>query len=47
MYHMNITEENTLKMSITRRKWMIDRFIQQKQKENEAIEKARKKAKTK
>lgn len=32
-------------LPINERKWLIDRFIQQKEKENEAMEAARKKAK--
>ena len=34
-----------MKMPINERKWMIERFIKQKNQENEALEKARKKAK--
>jgi len=33
-------------LPVHERKWLIQRFIEQKKKENEAIEKAKKKAKT-
>lgn len=32
-------------LPINERKWLIERFIQQKEKENEAVESARRKAK--
>lgn len=34
-------------LPVHERKWLIQRFIEQKKKENEAIEKAKKKAKQK
>jgi hypothetical protein len=34
-------------LPINERKWLIERFIQQKEKENEAMESARKKARVK
>jgi len=46
MYHMRQSRENFMTLPINERKWLIDRFIQQKEKENEAMESARKKAKT-
>lgn len=45
MYHMRQSRENFMTLPINERKWLIDRFIQQKEKENEAMESARKKAK--
>jgi hypothetical protein len=47
MYHMKQSRENFMTLPINERKWLIDRFIQQKEKENEAMESARKKAKIK
>jgi hypothetical protein len=44
MYHLQIPEQYVRKMEIFTRKWHIDRFVDQKQRENEAIEKERKKA---
>lgn len=34
-------------LPINERKWLIERFIQQKERENEAIEQAKRKAKAK
>jgi hypothetical protein len=45
MYHMRQSRDEFLSLPINERKWMIDRFIKQKEKENEAMEAARKKAK--
>lgn len=47
MYHMRQSRENFMSLPINERKWLIDRFIEQKEKENEAMEAARKKAKIK
>ena len=47
MYHMRQSRENFMTLPINERKWLIERFIQQKEKENEAMESARRKAKTK
>lgn len=47
MYHLRQSRESFLALPINERKWMISRFIDQKEKENEAMESARKKAKTK
>ena len=44
---MKQSRENFMCLPINERKWLIERFIQQKEKENEAMESARKKAKTK
>ena len=46
MYHMKQSRENFMTLPINERKWLIDRFIQQKEKENEAMEAARRKAKS-
>jgi hypothetical protein len=42
-YHLRQDRETTLRMPINERKWTIERFIQQKNRENEAMEAARKK----
>jgi len=47
IYHLRQSRENFLALPINERKWIISRFIQQKERENEAMEAARKKAKTK
>ncbi len=44
---MKQSRENFMTLPINERKWLIERFIQQKEKENEALEAARKKAKVK
>jgi hypothetical protein len=44
---MKQSRENFMTLPINERKWLIDRFIQQKEKENEAMEAARRKAKSK
>lgn len=46
MYHLRQSRDNFLSLPINERKWMIERFIKQKDKENEAMESARKKAKS-
>lgn len=43
---MKLPMHNSMSLPINFRKWMIDRFIKQKEKENEAMEAARKKAKS-
>lgn len=40
---MKTSKYECMSMPVHERKWLIQRFIEQKQKENEAIEKARKK----
>jgi len=40
-YHLHQSREVTLRMPINERKWMIERFIMQKTRENEAMEAAR------
>lgn len=47
MYHMNQSRDHFMTLPINERKWLIERFIQQKEKENEALESARRKAKLK
>jgi hypothetical protein len=37
---------SSMSLPISFRKWMIERYIEQKEKENEAMEAARKKAKS-
>ena len=44
LYHLHLDREHTLCMPINERKWVIERFIEQKNKENEAMESARRKA---
>jgi hypothetical protein len=45
-YHMRLNPESVMELPINERKWMIRRFILQKNKENEAMEAARRKAKS-
>lgn len=47
MYHLRQNRESFLALPINERKWIISRFIEQKEKENKAMEDARRKAKTK
>ena len=47
IYHMHQSRENFMSLPRNERKWIISRFIQQKEKENEAMEAARRKAKVK
>jgi hypothetical protein len=47
MYHMKQSRETTLRMPINSRKWQIYRFVEQKEKENEAMENARRAAQRK
>jgi hypothetical protein len=44
LYHMRLPPDVSMSMYINERKWMIERFIQQKEKENEAMEAAKRKA---
>lgn len=37
-YHLNTSFKETMELPIAERKWFINRFIEQKEKENEAIE---------
>ena len=36
IYHLHMDRDTALRLPINERKWMIERFIQQKQKENDA-----------
>jgi hypothetical protein len=45
MYHFHLDRKSSLTLPINERKWLIERFIMQKEKENEAIELAKRKAK--
>ena len=47
MYHLNLPRESFMCLPINERKWLIERFISQKEKENEALEAAKRKAKAK
>lgn len=44
-YHLHMSRRDCMTMLIHERKWMIERFIMQKNRENEAMEAARRKAK--
>lgn len=43
---MHLSYEGTMSLPINLRKWLISRFIKQKEDENSAIEKERRKAKS-
>jgi hypothetical protein len=47
LYHLHLSRDNCMALPINERKWMIERFIQQKERENQAIEAAKRKAKHK
>lgn len=42
-YHMHMSRADALSMPVFERKWVLNRFVEQKEKENEAMDKARKK----
>lgn len=44
-YHMHMSRFDCLSLPIYERKWFLHRFIQQKEKENDAMEKAKKRSK--
>ena len=44
LYHMHMIPPDAMQLPINERKWIIQRFIQQKDKENEAMEAARRKS---
>ena len=44
LYHMKIPESGSMSMPVYRRKWMIKRFVDQKRKENEEVERAKRAA---
>ncbi len=41
-YHMHMSKQDSMTLPVHERKWLIQRFIDQKKRENEAMEKARK-----
>lgn len=43
-YHMNMDRFRSMKLEIHERKFMINKFVEQKQKEKEEIEKERRKS---
>lgn len=47
MYHLHLPRESFMTLPINERKWLIERFIAQKERENEAMESAKRKAKVK
>lgn len=46
-YHLHLDYDKTLKMPLLLRRWMIERFIEQRESENTAVESARRKQKNK
>jgi hypothetical protein len=44
LYHYHLEPEKSMRLSPILRKWLINRFIEQKEQENQAMEAARKKA---
>jgi len=44
-YHMHQSTKDCLSLPIDLRRWLIDRFVRQKEKENEQIEAERRKVK--
>jgi hypothetical protein len=47
LYHMRQPQTETLKLPIILRKWLINKFIEQKEKENQHMESERRKIKRK
>jgi hypothetical protein len=43
-YHLSMSKQDCFSLPVHERKWLIQRFAQQKKQENDAIEKAKKKA---
>jgi hypothetical protein len=43
-YHLHLSMSGSMSLPINLRKWMIERFVEQKEKENEAMESSRRKA---
>lgn len=41
-YHMRMSKKDSMTLPVHERKWIIQRFIEQKKKEADALEKARK-----
>jgi len=46
-YHLRAEPEISMDLPIAERKWYIQKFIQQKQKENDAMESSRRRAQSK
>ena len=44
-YHLHMSKRDCWTLPVHERKWLIQRFIDQKKKENDAIEKAKKSVK--
>ena len=42
-YHLSLDYFSTMQLPILTRKWMIEKFIEQKEKENNAIESSKRK----
>ena len=47
MYHMRQPKSATLELDPEERKWMIHRYVEQRRKENEELEKAQQRSKSK
>lgn len=47
LYHMKLDTQKSMQLPINERKWLIEKFIQQKEKENQAIEASKRKARHK
>jgi hypothetical protein len=47
LYHMKLDTRQSMQLPINERKWFIERFIKQKERENQAIEAAKRKSKIK
>lgn len=45
-YHVQLPMSGSMSLPINLRKWMIERFVDQKEKENEAMEASRRKSKS-
>lgn len=45
-YHLHLDKHTCLSYEITERKWLLERFVTQKTKENEQMEAERRKAKS-
>lgn len=43
-YHMHLPMSGSMSLPIPLRRWLIERFIEQKEKENQAMEAARRKS---
>ena len=46
-YHLHLDMFGAMRLPINMRKWMIERFVEQKEKENEAMEATRRKSASK